>query len=63
MCVSQIDTEELINSLTFGVEYDQALRVFLKRSSYKKKVALLSNMILHMREHGFVRSHLLLYRC
>ncbi|KAF8155203.1 hypothetical protein K438DRAFT_2026476 [Mycena galopus ATCC 62051] len=52
VCVSEMDIEELVDSLTFGVEYDQAFRVFLSRSCYKKKVALLSSMVLHMLEHG-----------
>ncbi|KAF7333273.1 hypothetical protein MSAN_02421800 [Mycena sanguinolenta] len=57
VCVSEVDTEELINSLTFGVEYDQAFRVFLSRSPYGKKVELLSKMILHMLEEGSASSN------
>ncbi|KAJ6526670.1 hypothetical protein B0H19DRAFT_544231 [Mycena capillaripes] len=51
-CVSEIDIKVLINSLTFGVEYDQALRVFLLRSRYNKKVALFSGMIQYMLEQS-----------
>jgi hypothetical protein len=53
-CVSEIQAEEIVNSLAFGVEYDQALRVFLLRSRYKRKVALLSKMIQYMLENKSV---------
>ncbi|KAJ7440610.1 hypothetical protein FB451DRAFT_126070 [Mycena latifolia] len=51
-CVSEMDAEQLVNSLTFEVLYDQALRVFLLRKSYNLKVGLLSRMIKYMLEHG-----------
>ncbi|KAJ6453373.1 hypothetical protein C8R45DRAFT_1083102 [Mycena sanguinolenta] len=54
VCVSEMDTEELVNSLAFGVEYDQAFRVFLSRSPYGKKVELLSKMVSQMLEHDAV---------
>ncbi|KAJ7125791.1 hypothetical protein C8R43DRAFT_1111457 [Mycena crocata] len=52
VCVSEMDTSNLINSLTFGVDYDQALRVFLLRNHYTKKVQLLSRMIKYMLEQS-----------
>ncbi|KAJ7119288.1 hypothetical protein C8R46DRAFT_1150243 [Mycena filopes] len=55
-CVSELGADELLDSLTFGVEHDQALRVFLLRSPYTKKVALLSNMIRYMQEHSSAAS-------
>ncbi|KAJ7761789.1 hypothetical protein B0H16DRAFT_1530551 [Mycena metata] len=50
--VDGIDPGQLIDSLAFGVEHDQALRVFLLRSPYTKKVALLSKVIQHMWGHS-----------
>ncbi|KAJ6479520.1 hypothetical protein C8R47DRAFT_1322712 [Mycena vitilis] len=52
VCVSELSVEELVNSLAFSVQYDQALRVFLLRTSYKEKVELLSSMIQFMREQS-----------
>ncbi|KAJ7098581.1 hypothetical protein B0H15DRAFT_821299 [Mycena belliarum] len=51
-CVSELDTEQLVNLLTFQVIYDQSLRVFLLRKSYNAKLDLLSRMIRYMLEHG-----------
>ncbi|KAG6840097.1 hypothetical protein C0991_008995 [Blastosporella zonata] len=44
--VSEIPSEELLRSLCFHVTHDQALRVFLARSSHKNKVMLLSSLLL-----------------
>ncbi|KAJ7058721.1 hypothetical protein C8F01DRAFT_1255138 [Mycena amicta] len=49
-CISKLRTATLVNSLAFTVEYDQALRVFLLRSPYNAKVALLSRIIKFMHE-------------
>ncbi|KAJ6542205.1 hypothetical protein DFH09DRAFT_46967 [Mycena vulgaris] len=51
-CISEFDTEELVNSLAFDVLYDQALRVFLLRSSYDEKVELLARIVEYMLEAG-----------
>ncbi|KAF5387900.1 hypothetical protein D9615_000815 [Tricholomella constricta] len=45
-CVSTIPPNELLKSLTFQVTHDQAVRVFLARSSHKRKVMLLSGLLL-----------------
>ncbi|KAJ6612855.1 hypothetical protein B0H10DRAFT_2222745 [Mycena sp. CBHHK59/15] len=50
--VSELDPEELLNSLPFDVAHDQALRVFLLRSPHAKKVQILSGLIKHMLENG-----------
>lgn len=54
VCISEVPTEELVNSLAFWVDYDQALRVYLLRNHYDKKVALLSRIIKYLLEHRSV---------
>ncbi|KAF8076851.1 hypothetical protein FPV67DRAFT_1472873 [Lyophyllum atratum] len=44
-CVSTIPPAELLKSLTFHVTHDQGLRVFLARSSHRRKVTLLSDLL------------------
>ncbi|KAJ7436891.1 hypothetical protein B0H11DRAFT_2108939 [Mycena galericulata] len=56
VCVSEVPTEDLVNSLAFGVNYDQALRVFLLRNHYNAKVTLLARVIRYMLEHGSTTS-------
>ncbi|KAJ7212534.1 hypothetical protein GGX14DRAFT_393433 [Mycena pura] len=51
-CVSELETAELVNSLAFGVEYDQPLRVFLLRGPYNQKVALLSRVFKYIHENS-----------
>ncbi|KAJ7030856.1 hypothetical protein C8F04DRAFT_1397659 [Mycena alexandri] len=50
--VDEMNPGQLVDSLAFGVEHDQALRVFMLRSPYTKKVALLSEMIQYMWERS-----------
>ncbi|KAG6844009.1 hypothetical protein H0H87_010732 [Tephrocybe sp. NHM501043] len=42
--ISEIPPDKLLRLLSFNVTYDQALRVFLSRSSHKQKVMLLSKL-------------------
>ncbi|KAF9458493.1 hypothetical protein BDZ94DRAFT_1270575, partial [Collybia nuda] len=44
-CVSTLPAKELLRSLTFGVTYDQALRVYLSRSTHKDSVMLLTRLL------------------
>ncbi|KAF7296847.1 hypothetical protein MIND_00916000 [Mycena indigotica] len=51
-CISGLDSPQLFAGLAFGVEYDQALRVYLLTSPYKAKVALLSRIFRYVREYS-----------
>ncbi|KAJ7290062.1 hypothetical protein C8J57DRAFT_336438 [Mycena rebaudengoi] len=54
-CVSKLEPDDLIYSLTFDVAQDQALRVFLLRSAQESKIGLLSKLMGYMLKHSSAR--------